>query len=147
MPTPSRLDDPVLVWLPEILAAAEETGISPSLIAGVIRVESQGDPHAESPHGARGLMQVMQEHLVNRGVPEHQWHDPATNIMVGVRVLGWNIETYGTQWDGVAHYFGTGCDGFSCTDAYVSDVLAWEAYYAPLIAAPNGSGLKVLPAR
>lgn len=147
MPTPSRLDDPVLVWLPEILAAAEETGISPSLIAGVIRVESQGDPHAESPHGARGLMQVMPEHLVNRGVPEHQWHDPATNIMVGARVLGWNIETYGTQWDGVAHYFGTGCDGFSCTDAYVSDVLAWEAYYAPLIAAPNGSGLKVLPAR
>lgn len=135
-PTPSPPDDPVLIWLPEILAASEETGVSPALIAGVIQVESRGNPQAESPHGARGLMQVMPEHLERRGVPEHQWHDPAANILMGSRLLEWNIETYGTEWDAIAHYFGIGCDGFNCTDAYVSDVLAWKAHYAPLIARP-----------
>lgn len=86
-----------------------------------------------SPNGARGLMQVMPEQLAAQGVPEHLRHDPATNILAGTRLLGWPIETYGTHWDGVAHYFGTGCDGFSCTDTYVRDVLRWEAHYAPLI--------------
>lgn len=133
VPAHGPLDDPVLIWLPEILAAAEETGVSPSLIAGMIRVESQGEPLATSPHGARGLMQMMPEQLMAQGIPEHQWHNPATNIMAGTRLLGWHIETYGTTWDGVAHYFGIGCDGFSCTDAYVRDVLSWDAYYAPLL--------------
>ncbi len=145
LPEPPRLDDPVLIWLPEILAAAEETGVSPSLIAGVIEVESHGDRHAVSPHGARGLMQVMPEHLVKQGVPEHQWNDPAVNIMAGARLLQWHIEVHGTHWDGVAHYFGIGCDGFNCTDAYVTDVLATQAHYVPLIADPYGSGLTVLP--
>lgn len=139
VPTRPPVDDPVLYWLPEILAAAAETGVSPSLIAGMIHVESQGEFLATSPHGARGLMQMMPEQLAAQGVPEHRWHDPATNILAGARLLGWHIETYGTTWDGVAHYFGIGCDGFSCTDAYVSDVLRWEAYYAELIVAPRSA--------
>lgn len=147
VPKPPRLDDPVLIWLPEIMAAAEETGVSPSLIAGVIRVESRGDPDAVSPHGARGLMQVMPEHLVKQGVPEHQWNDPAINILAGARLLQWHIEVHGTQWDGVARYFGIGCDGFNCTDAYVADVFVVKEHYAPLIADPYGSGLEVLPDR
>ncbi len=69
------LDHPV-----EILAAAEETGVSPSLIAGMIRVESQGELLATSSHGARGLMQMMPEYLVAQGIPKHLLHDPATNI-------------------------------------------------------------------
>jgi len=51
-PMPRRPDDPVLRWLPEILAAAGQTGVSPALIAGVIQTESQGEPAATSPHGA-----------------------------------------------------------------------------------------------
>jgi hypothetical protein len=135
VPTPPPPDDPVLIWLPEILAAAEETGVSPSLIASMIHVESQGNPAAVSPHGARGLMQIMPRHLDAQGLPEHLWLDPASNIMAGARLLGWHIERHGTHWDGVAHYFGIGCDGFNCTDGYVRNVLAWEAHYAPLIAA------------
>jgi hypothetical protein len=79
-PTHEPLDDPVLIWLPEILTAAEETGVSPSLIAGMIQVESQGELLATSPHGARGLMQMVPEQLVAQGILEHLWHDPATNI-------------------------------------------------------------------
>ena len=140
-----RLDDAVLYWLPEILAASEETGVSPSLIAGIINIESDGDRDAMSPHGARGLMQVMPVHLVNQGVPEHLWNDPATNILAGARLLQWHIEVRGTHWDGVAHYFGIGCDGFNCTDAYVTRVLEAQARYKPMIADPYGSGLTVLP--
>ncbi len=56
VPEPARLDDPILVWLPEILAASRETGVPLALIAGMIRIESQGEPQAASPAGARGLM-------------------------------------------------------------------------------------------
>lgn len=138
----SRFDESVLYWLPEILAAAEETGVSPSLVAGVIRVESNGVAEVRSPVGAQGLMQVMPVHFVKQGIAELQWTDPATNIRVGTSVLGWMIEQHGTHWDGIAHYFGIGCDVNMCTDAYVRQVLAWEAHYAPLIADPYGAGLE-----
>ncbi len=87
-------------------------------------------------------MQVMPFHFVKQGIAESQWTDPATNIRVGTRVLGWMIEQQGTLWDGVAHYFGIGCDGNMCTDTYVRQVLAWEAHYAPIIDDPHGSGLQ-----
>ena len=132
-------DDPVLAWLPEIRAAAKATGVPPSLIAAVIRVESQGSPDAVSPDGARGLMQVMPFHLAAQGVPEPQWSDPAANIMAGTRLLGWYIEVHGTHWDGVAHYFGIGCDVFTCTDDYVWRVLDWDAHYAPRIEGVDGA--------
>lgn len=132
-PMPRRPDDPVLRWLPEILAAAGQTGVSPALIAGVIQTESQGDPASTSPHGARGLMQVMPDHLVEQGVREEAWDDPAANILAGAWLLKWNIDQYGSEWDGIAHYFGIGCDGYNCTDGYVRLVLDWKAHYAPLL--------------
>jgi hypothetical protein len=132
-PMPQRPDDPVLRWLPEILAAAGQTGVSPALIAGVIQTESQGDPASTSPHGARGLMQVMPDHLVGQGVREEVWDDPAANILAGAWLLKWNIDQYGTEWDGIAHYFGIGCDGYNCTDGYVGLVLDAKAHYAPLL--------------
>lgn len=142
VPTSVRFDEPVLFWLPEILVATQETGVSPSLIAGVIRVESQGIPLSESPVGAQGLMQVMPFQLAAQDIPAHQWSDPATNILAGAHLLKWNIEQHGTHWDGIAHYFGIGCDVYTCTDDYVTRVLGWEAHYAPLIADSRGSGLQ-----
>ena len=63
--------------------------------------------------------------------------DPAANVMAGTRLLGWYIEVHGTHWDGVAHYFGIGCDVFTCTDDYVWRVLEWDAHYAPLVEGPD----------
>ncbi|MGH2531081.1 MAG: lytic transglycosylase domain-containing protein [Thermomicrobiales bacterium] len=133
---PPRLDHPVLRWLPEILNASASTGVAPELIAGVMQVESQGNPNIISPVGARGLMQVMPFNLVAMGFPEGSWHDPASNILAGAIYLAGN---------GVAAYFGFGCDVFgTCTDVYVSVVYGWTAYYAPIVANPYGSGFAIL---
>jgi soluble lytic murein transglycosylase-like protein len=46
-------------FAPEIVAAAKRHGVDPRLVAIVVLVESGGNPEAESPAGALGLMQVM----------------------------------------------------------------------------------------
>jgi hypothetical protein len=141
-----RLDDPVLRWLPEIVASAEANGVPPELIAGVMRIESDGNPNIISPDGARGLMQIMPDQLLGQGIGEDYWHDPATNIMAGGYELLERSWSYGS-WEGaVGSYFGFGCDVFgTCTDVYVAVVFGWAAYYAPIIASPLSFGFAVLP--
>jgi hypothetical protein len=133
----------VLRWLPEIIIAADATGVPPELIAAIMRVESQGNPNIISPAGARGLMQIMPDELSAQGIPFDAWHDPATNIMAGAVIL---LQRSGSGWDGAAaSYFGYGCDVFgTCTETYVSVVLGWMAFYAPIIANPYGSGFGIL---
>jgi soluble lytic murein transglycosylase-like protein len=46
-------------FAPQIRAAARRHGVDPQLVAIVVLVESGGNPKAESPMGALGLMQVM----------------------------------------------------------------------------------------
>src|SRR5262245_41210800 len=46
-----RLDDPVLRWLPEIMTASKKWGVPPEILAGIIRIESQGEPGPISPAG------------------------------------------------------------------------------------------------
>jgi hypothetical protein len=140
---PPRLDDSVLRWLPEIITAAGATGVPPELIAAIMRVESQGNPNIISPAGARGLMQIMPDELSAQGISFDARHDPATNIMAGAVIL---LQRSGSGWDGAAaSYFGSGCDVFgTCTETYVSVVLGWMAYYAPIIANPYSSGFAIL---
>jgi hypothetical protein len=146
VPTTPRLDDPVLRWLPEIMASAKANNVPAELIAGVMRLESNGNPNIISPDGARGLMQIMPDQLLGQGIPEDLWHDPATNIMAGGYELLERSWSFGA-WEGaVGSYFGFGCDVFgTCTDVYVKIVLGWAAYYAPIIAAPLDFGFAVLP--
>jgi soluble lytic murein transglycosylase-like protein len=48
--------DKVMRWGKEIQAASARYGIHPAIIAAVIEDESGGNPDAESPAGATGLM-------------------------------------------------------------------------------------------
>ncbi|HEY8446431.1 MAG TPA: transglycosylase SLT domain-containing protein [Thermomicrobiales bacterium] len=127
-----RLDDPVLRWLPEIMAASDATGTPPGLIAGVMRVESGGNPDIVSPQGARGLMQIMPAELGALGIPFELWHDPATNIRAGATILA---QRSGGGWEAAAaYYFGIGCDYYgTCTYQYAVAVLQWAMIYGPLI--------------
>ena len=142
-----RLDDPVLRWLPEIMAASAQWGVPPELIAAVMYVESRGEPGPISPSGARGLMQMMPDQIGGQGVPEHLWHEPATNISAGAQGL-YNRMTWQGSWEGaVGAYLGFGCDVWgTCTDVYVRIVFNWASYYKPLIDNPGGSGFPILPA-
>jgi len=140
----SRSDDPVLHWLPEIAAASKATGVPPSLIAGVIALESSGDPSIVSVAGAVGLMQVMPDELAAHGVNYVDGFDPATNIMTGARILA---ERAGAGWELAAgYYFGIGCDAYgTCTGAYVRAALSWAAAYAPALDDPFRGDPSVIP--
>ncbi len=142
-----RLDEPVLRWLPEIMAASKDSGTPPEVIAGVMRLESGGDPNIISPSGARGQMQIMPDNLISLGVSEDLWHDPATNIMAGGRFLAQQEVSYGSWQQAVGAYFGFGCDVFgTCTETYIQVAFSWAAFYAPAIADPLNSGYALLPA-
>jgi len=87
---PERLDP----FTPEIRAAAERHGVDPELIAIVTLLESGGDPTARSPHGARGLMQLMpttaEKIAARRGLEGHaeeRLDDPAYNLDLGASHL------------------------------------------------------------
>ena len=46
-------------WGDDIKAASSKYGVSPSILANLIRAESAGNPKAVSPKGAKGLTQIM----------------------------------------------------------------------------------------
>lgn len=75
-----------------ISAAAENHGVSFSLLKAVIKAESDFDPMAVSPKGAVGLMQIMPENfqLLNVSDP----YDPWENIMGGAEYLRYLLDTF-----------------------------------------------------
>lgn len=64
---------------------ATRHSISPDLVRAVIQVESAWNPHAISPKGALGLMQLMPETAAELGVTNP--FDPEQNIRGGVAYL------------------------------------------------------------
>jgi soluble lytic murein transglycosylase-like protein len=68
-----------------IREASKKYGLNPTLIRGVIRMESGFDPSAVSRVGAMGLMQLMPEVAAELGVTNP--FDPRQNIMAGSRLL------------------------------------------------------------
>lgn len=99
-----------IAWLPEsvrafeaqIVAAATRHGVDPNLVAIVVLVESRGRSDAQSPIGARGLMQVMPataaQVATRRGLPEpsaEDLDDPAYNLDVGTWFLAEQLASFG----------------------------------------------------
>jgi soluble lytic murein transglycosylase-like protein len=97
-------------WLPANLAsyeaalteAAQRHGVDPALVAIVTLVESLGDPQAQSPTGARGLMQLMPTTAASiaaeRQLVAHtteRLFDPAYNLDLGAWYLARQLATFG----------------------------------------------------
>ncbi|MBC7344226.1 MAG: lytic transglycosylase domain-containing protein, partial [Clostridia bacterium] len=57
-PWAAGLSYPLHYW-PYILKGAQDNSLDPYLVAALIKVESNFNPRAVSPRGARGLMQLM----------------------------------------------------------------------------------------
>ncbi len=141
--------------------------VPPSLALAVAEAESNFDADAESPAGARGVMQIMP--ATGRGEfgvePDALWQ-PRLNVQLGVAFLDRLIARYGERWDlALSHYNGGSRVGsgaaarvIPATRPYVDKVLRLERRYARnetvrrmVVAAGTASGPVVaaerLPAR
>lgn len=85
--------DKVMRWGKEIQAASVKYGIDPAIIAAMIEQESGGNPDAESPVGAIGLMQLMPGTAQGLGVNPH---DPTQNIDGGTNYLAMQLSRFGS---------------------------------------------------
>ena len=91
-----------LPYAPLVRQAAGRYGVSPYLVAAVVRAESKGDANAVSRRGALGLMQVMPAtgawaagRMGLRGFTPGRLRDPATNLAVGTWYLKTLLRHYG----------------------------------------------------
>src|SRR5476651_708100 len=72
--------------------AAAKNRLDPDFVASVIRAESNFKPHAVSPKGARGLMQLMPSTAAQLGVKDA--FDPKANIEAGTAHLNSLLNLY-----------------------------------------------------
>jgi soluble lytic murein transglycosylase-like protein len=72
---------------------AQLHGIDPDLIRAIVKVESNYNPYAVSPQGARGLMQLIPATAYRFGV--RNAFDPRSNLEGGVRYLKYLLGLYG----------------------------------------------------
>lgn len=94
-----------------LLDAAQATGarlgLDPLLIVAVMAVESGFNPIAESPLGAKGLMQVIPRfHMDKIDGDESVLLDPLANIQIGALVLHESIRRMGSVERGLQQYAG-----------------------------------------
>ena len=118
-------------------------GLEESLIYAVIRAESNFDPNAVSPAGARGLMQLMPGTAAEMGVVDI--FDPTQNVAGGAQYLFKMMELFGDKRLALAAYNAgpenvkkhNGIPPFEETKAYVKTVLAFEQAYVNGTTSPN----------
>lgn len=85
----------VLVGLPygsQIWRTARKHSVDGLLVAAIVEAESRFSPHAVSPKGAMGLMQLLPSTGGLYGTPD--LFDPSTNLDVGTRYLSWLLREF-----------------------------------------------------
>jgi len=80
------------LYEPYVIEYADQYSLRPELVRAVIQVESGYNPHARSPKGAMGLMQLMPETAKMLGVERP--YDPEENIRGGTRYLRLLLDKY-----------------------------------------------------
>jgi len=76
-----------------IRSAAARFGVSPALVAGIIKQESKFNHNARSPVGATGLMQLMPATARAMGVRNPR--DPQQNVMGGTKYISQMLRMFG----------------------------------------------------
>lgn len=128
-------------WTPEIEAAAAVHAVDPNLLAIVMLLESNGDPAATSPLGAKGLMQLMpstaRRIALDRKLPipgPEALEDPALNLDFAAYLIA---ELIADLTDGGldARAVGLVAAGYN---AGLAHTLQWQAGEAKLSAETKG---------
>ncbi|MTT30580.1 transglycosylase SLT domain-containing protein [Terrilactibacillus sp. BCM23-1] len=129
----NKIDDNTINNL--INQSAIKNQVDPKLVQSIIKHESSGNPHATSPAGAKGVMQLMPTTAASLGITDA--YDPKQNIEGGTKYLGDLLKKYnGNKELALAAYnAGSGnvdkYDGippFKETQKYVRHVL--DTYYS-----------------
>ena len=120
----------------EITAAAQRHGVDPALLAGLVRAESNFNPTAGSPAGARGLTQLMPATAASLGVTDVT--DPVQALEGGALYLRRQLDAFGgdvtkalaayNAGPGAVQRYG-GVPPYAETQAYVRKVQAFAAAY------------------
>jgi soluble lytic murein transglycosylase-like protein len=118
-----------------IARVSQEHGVNPNLVHALIQVESGYRPHARSPKGAMGLMQLMPDTVGRYAVADP--FDPIANVRGGTRHLKHLLDKFGIRGalaaynagEGVVRKF-QGVPPYRETQKFVTRILeimnAWE---------------------
>lgn len=131
-------------WRDRIKRAGGRHGVDEALLAAVLRAESNFNPRAVSPKGAKGVMQIMP--ATGRELGLRDFFDPEANLDAGARYLAHLLREFPTPELAIAAYnagpdavrrYG-GLPPYEETRLYVARVLAFfKQYRASASHAPN----------
>ena len=113
----------------ELTTVAEDVGktegLDPMLLLAVMAVESRFNPIAESPTGAKGLMQIMPQFHAQKvsqlGAGTDDVLQPWINVLLGAQILREYVERSGSLDAGLQWYNGASNDE---SKSYATRVLA-----------------------
>jgi soluble lytic murein transglycosylase-like protein len=121
--------EPISRLVQEAWELGKRVNIDPTLLLGVMAVESGFNPFAQSHVGAQGLMQVMtrihHDKYQSFGGMNAAF-DPVTNLRVGAQVLRDCIRKAGSLEIGLKHYVGAA--NLVDDGGYAAKVMAEAAY-------------------
>ena len=118
--------EPLNALMLEVFDLADRSALNPTLILAVIGVESNYNPFANSPTGAKGLMQVIPEVHSEQFTPyggAMAIFDPKTNLRIGVKILKECIDLTGSIEEGLRLYK-AGEESVSREVEYIARVMA-----------------------
>lgn len=89
-----------------IVEESTRSGVDPATVTAIMLIESEGNPSAHSPVGARGLMQVMPSWAGQWRACGRDLYNIKDNICNGTSILAWYLRSHGDERSALLGYNG-----------------------------------------